>query len=319
MYCPPALVKGMCIRMVDKLIPSGLIVNADDLGIHPSINAGILSAYRNGILTSCSMLMTTAYLDETVRDFVRPAALPIGIHLSLTLGKAVADARQVPDLVDPGGNLKLSASRLLLSSYSHTAGQSLLRQIRREFEAQLGRALDCGLRPTHADSHQHVHMSPPIFSMLEEILPRFGIDRLRYSRERFRASFFGLDFFPVVTRLNPAKWMLIRWRSGQITPQLAANDELFGVLYSGVVSKPALLALIENVESDRSVEICIHPGFSAPNGFQYYPKPDYNAFITSIARRNEHDILVDQDVQAAIRRRGLSLWAYDGALKHPPT
>ena len=41
-------------------VPPGLIVNADDLGIHPSINAGIISAYRRGILTSCTMLMTTA-------------------------------------------------------------------------------------------------------------------------------------------------------------------------------------------------------------------------------------------------------------------
>ena len=50
-----------------------------------------------------TMLMTTAYLEETVRDCVRPAVLPIGIHLSLTLGKAVASAAQVPDLVDEAG------------------------------------------------------------------------------------------------------------------------------------------------------------------------------------------------------------------------
>jgi chitin disaccharide deacetylase len=302
--------------MGDKFLPPGLIVNADDLGIHPAINAGILSAYRNGILTSCTMLMTTAYLDETLRDFVRPAALPIGVHLSLTLGKAAADAAEIPDLVDEEGNLKLSAARLLLSSHRDAVGHSLLRQIRREFEAQLGRALDCGLKPTHADSHQHVHMSPPIFDVLQEVLPRFGIDRLRFSRERFWTGVFGAEFLPIVKRLNPAKWALIRWRSAQITPHLAANDELFGVLYSGVISKAAMLAVIEDAGLDRSIEICIHPGFPAPSGVQHYTQHEYNAFISSILRKREHDVLVDADVQAAIRRRGLKLRSYDGELKH---
>src|SRR5258708_19760601 len=86
-------------------LPPGLIVNADDLGIHPSINAGILSAFRNGILSSCTMLMTTPYLEETVRDYVRPATLPIGIHLSLTLATPVAPWTQVPDLIVPQSNL----------------------------------------------------------------------------------------------------------------------------------------------------------------------------------------------------------------------
>ncbi len=199
--------------MVDSAVLPGLIVNADDLGIHPDINAGILSAYRNGILTSCTMLMTTSYLEETVRNFVQPARLPIGIHLSLTLCKAVADAGEISDLVVDQGNMKRPASRLLLSSYRDTRGQSLLRQIRREFEVQLGRALDCGLKPTHADAHQHVHMSPAIFNLLEEILPRFGVHRMRFSCEPFWPFAVGADLFPITAAQsskigNPslAKW-----------------------------------------------------------------------------------------------------------------
>jgi predicted glycoside hydrolase/deacetylase ChbG (UPF0249 family) len=294
----------------------GLIVNADDLGIHPDINAGILSAHRNGILTSCTMLMTTAYWQQTVRDFVRPAALPIGIHLSLTLGQAVAKAADVPDLIDEEGNFKLSASQLLLASYRGAAGEPMLRQFGREFTAQLGRALDCGLRPTHADTHQHVHMNPAIFSVLQDILPQFGISRLRFCRERFWPIIFGADFLPITKRFNLAKWALIRWRSNQIISHIATNDEFFGILYSGVVSKAALLAVIGSIETDRLVEICIHPGFPAPMDAQYYKRPGYNQFICSIARKHEHDILVDEEVREAVRRRGLQLRAYDDTIKH---
>ena len=296
-----------------RRLPPGLIINADDLGIHPSIDAGILSAYREGLLTSCTMLMTTPYFDQTVRDYVRPAALPIGVHLSLTLGKAIAPMRDVPDLVDEAGNLKLSAARIIAANLARRP--QLISQIRRELEAQLGRARDCGLRPTHADSHQHVHMNPAIFTMLEEVLPRYGIDRLRYSREVSPAFALQSDLPAVLRRLNPAKWALLRWRSAQVRPTLATTDAFFGAVHSGALSKRALVSMIATLDAHSSLEICIHPGFPAPAGENYYPRPGYNAFIASSARRLEHDVLVDAEVQQFVRARGLILRAFDGREK----
>jgi chitin disaccharide deacetylase len=293
----------------------GLIVNADDLGIHPRINAGILSAYRHGILTSCTMLMTTAYFDETIRDYVRPQALPIGIHLSLTLGKAVAPRSEVPDLVDSDGNLKLAADRLVLSSFKGERRGAMLQQIRREFEAQLALARDHGLQPTHADSHQHVHMNPAIFRLVEELLPRFGIDRLRYSREPFHGFVLGPDLPDVMRRNNLAKWALLRWRAAGLRPALATTDAFFGVLYSGAVTKRALLALLRTATPGRSLEICIHPGFPAPQGGSDYTRPGYNVFISAAARQAEHDVLADPDVAALVRARGLCLHSFGGTMK----
>jgi predicted glycoside hydrolase/deacetylase ChbG (UPF0249 family) len=293
----------------------GLIVNADDLGIHPSINAGILSAYRHGILTSCTMLMTTAYFDQTIRDYVRPQALPIGIHLSLTLGKAVARLEDVPDLVDAEGNLKLTADRLILAAFKGGQGGAVFRQIRRELEAQLALARDHGLRPTHADSHQHVHMNPAIFRLLEELLPRFGINRMRLSREAFRAFVLGPELPEVIRRNNLAKWALLRWRAAGLRPNLATTDDFFGVVYSGAVTKRAMLALLRTAVPRHSLEICIHPGFPAPQDVNAYPRPGYNAFISSATRQSEHDVLVDPNVAALLRERGLVLRSFDGAIK----
>jgi chitin disaccharide deacetylase len=303
------------VRAAGDALPPGLIVNADDLGIHPHINSGILSAYRNGILTSCTMLMTTAYRDQTVREFVKPAALPIGIHLSLTLGKAVAPAERVPDLVDEEGNLKLGADRLLLSSFKGPGGQNLLDQITREIAAQLALARDLGLRATHADSHQHVHMNPAIYRLIEDLLPRYGVTRLRYSKERLYAFAAGPDLPALLKRNNPPKWALLRWRSRQIEPRLATTDGFFGILYSGTMTKRALVSVIARLPAGRSLEICIHPGFPAPEGESFYPRPGYNAFISASARKSEHDILVDPEVADLVRRRGLVLRAFDGCAK----
>ena len=246
---------------------------------------------------------------------MRPQALPIGIHLSLTLGKAVAPRGEVADLVDEDGNLELAADQLILSSFKGERGGALLRQIGREFEAQLAIARDHGLRPTHANSHQHVHMNPAIFRLLEELLPRFGIDRLRFSREAFHGFVLGPDLAEVMRRNNLAKWALLRWRAAGLHPALAATDDFFGVLYSGAVTKRAMLALLRAAAPGRSLEICIHPGFPAPEGVHDYPRPGYNAFISAKARQTEHDVLANPDVAGLVRERGLALRSFDGAIK----
>jgi len=299
---------------VTARIPPGLIVNADDLGYHPRINAGIVSAWRGGIVTSATMLMTTPYLDETVREAVRGAGLPVGIHLALTVGKSVAGHAAVPDLTDEAGDLTLTAQRLLLAAFASEAERRLLAQIRRELEAQLALARDHGVRPTHADSHQHVHMNPAIFALVEELLPRFGIERVRMSREALslRAVAGALAHGQPI---NLAKLALLRWVARSIRPRLATTDDFFGVIDTGGVTKPAIMAAIEGLAADRSLEMCVHPGFPVPAVEAIYRQPDVNAWIISPARQVEHDALVDAEVGALVRRRGLVLRSFDGAEK----
>jgi chitin disaccharide deacetylase len=294
-------------------MPPGIIVNADDFGIHPKINAGILSAYHHGIVTSATMLMTTPFVDETVGQ-VRAESLPVGVHLSLTLGKAVAGRHEVPDLVDERNDFTWSARRLLLCSFAEESEQRLVSQIRREFEAQLQLACDYGVRPTHADSHQHVHMNPAIFSLVEELLPRYGIKRLRYSREVFSIS--GLAGLLKQGKCsNVAKVALLRWLSRSARPQLATTDGFFGVLYSGAVTKQALRAAILSLQDHHSFEVCIHPGFPASNQETVYPLAYVNEFISDRARQMEHDILVDPDIADLVRQRGLIARSFDGREK----
>jgi predicted glycoside hydrolase/deacetylase ChbG (UPF0249 family) len=296
----------------EATLPAGLIVNADDLAIHPSINAGILSAHRHGIVTSASMLMTTPYLVETV-ERIRSGTLPVGIHLSLTLGKSVAAPRDVPDLVDESNGFRWSSRQLLLNRFSGNQ-QGLVAQIRREFEAQLSLAFDYGLRPTHADSHQHVHMNPRIFPVVEELLPRFGIGQLRYSREIVSSTAIA-GLVRQRKYINLAKLVLLRMLSRRVRPRLRTTDQFFGVLYSGLVTKDALKTVITQLPARHSLEICIHPGFPAPRDHAPYPFANENEFIRSGARQMEHDILLDPEISQVIQRRRLVLRGFDGRPK----
>ena len=52
----------------------------------------------------------------------------------------------------------------------------------------------------------------------------------------------------------------------QTVVDIFTTDDFFGVLYSGAVTKRAMLSLLRTAAPRRSLEICIHPGFPAPAG-----------------------------------------------------
>ena len=43
-----------------------VIINADDFGLSPGVNRGILSAFRDGVVTSTTMLANMSGFDDAV-------------------------------------------------------------------------------------------------------------------------------------------------------------------------------------------------------------------------------------------------------------
>jgi len=287
---------------------AGLIVNADDLGIDAGTTRGIVSAYQRGIVSSATLMVTTPATEEAAK-ITRETELPVGLHVSLTQGRAVA-GRQVYRLVDDDCEFKLSPLRLIRA---HRNDGILINQIRTEIRAQLAKALDLGLALTHIDSHQHVHMNRVIFLVLEEEASTFGIRRIRLFREPLRALFFSGAYSQIMKRNNLAKWLVARACARRIKPQLQTPELFFGILNSGAVLKPVLLNLLATVPFHKSVEICVHPGLPDPSSTGSGSR--FEAFSTSVFRRLEHDALIDPEVASIIQKRGLVLRSFDGKPK----
>lgn len=66
-----------------------LIVNADDFGSSPEVNRAIICAYQNGILTSCSLMVTGEAFEEAVNLAKKNPGMGVGLHLTTVLGKSV--------------------------------------------------------------------------------------------------------------------------------------------------------------------------------------------------------------------------------------
>jgi chitin disaccharide deacetylase len=130
-----------------------LLINADDLGMHPAVNRGVLDAIENGIARSCSLMAPCPAVDDALELLLDRPHVPFGVHLTLVRDTPadrwtpLSQSRDVPTLVDPSGRLFLHAQAPQL-----LAGLRI-EDVRREFRAQLNAVLATGLRPTHLDFH----------------------------------------------------------------------------------------------------------------------------------------------------------------------
>ncbi|MDX3605925.1 polysaccharide deacetylase family protein [Streptomyces sp. FL06-04B] len=132
-----------------------LIVNCDDFGMYPAINAAVIESIEEGIAGSCSLMVPCPGAPQAMRLLGRKPQIPFDIHLTLVCempgirwGPLIARER-VPSLLDPAGKL-----------FSPTPGgraallaQARLDEIELEFRAQIDAVAGTGLTPTHLDFH----------------------------------------------------------------------------------------------------------------------------------------------------------------------
>ncbi len=151
-----------------------LIVNADDFGLSPGVNRGILHAHQHGIVTSTSLMVRGPAAQDGVRAARQHPALAIGIHVDLG------------EWHYTDGEWK---ERYRVVAMDDAA------QVATEVAAQLEafRRMT-GREPTHLDSHQHVHHDRNVKPALLEIGDRLGVPvRAMTPGIRHEGAFYGQD------------------------------------------------------------------------------------------------------------------------------
>lgn len=149
-------------------MPAFLIVNADDFNLTGGVTRGILEAHRHGIVTSTTVMVNLPGLAQS-RDLAREAPrLGLGVHLNLTIGSPVLPPGQLPSLVDGDGRFVRDRARA-----AETGDPS---EIRAEWTAQAARfAAVFGRRPTHLDTHHHLHRHPRLLEVALDLAADLGI------------------------------------------------------------------------------------------------------------------------------------------------
>ena len=148
-----------------------LVVNADDFGLSEGVNAGIIRAHLDGIVTSASLMVYGDSVAEAVESARATPTLDLGLHVDLA------------EWACDGGQWR--------PTYRHVDTED-----GSAVEAELDRQLDrfwelTGRAPTHLDSHQHVHREEPARSILGRRAKELKVPLRHHGRVRYCGLFYG--------------------------------------------------------------------------------------------------------------------------------
>jgi predicted glycoside hydrolase/deacetylase ChbG (UPF0249 family) len=251
-----------------------LIVNADDFGFTRDVNAGIIEAHRKGILTATTLMADGPAFEDAVRLARENPALDIGSHLVLV---------GIPGFPDTLGQLVQAVALKRIDVYG-------------EFKRQLGRIVDAGIRVSHADTHKHTHVLPPVLDAMARVAGEFGI---RWIRRPF--DFLG---HPGPERFAGRLMTFARPRFERVLSQhgLRATDHFAGFRFTGVFDSGRLTSLIQALP-DGATEFMCHPGFCTA---------ELEGANTRLKKSREQELnaLTDEHVRAALDSSGVVLSCY---------
>ncbi len=239
-----------------------LIVTADDAGLDPGMTAGAIEAHRNGIVTACSIVANGAAFDDAVERLRDVPSLAAGVHLALVEERALTTGEPMPR----------NYVRFLLASRG---------DVERELRAQIEKVLATGLRVVHLNGHQHLHMLPKLFELVERLAVEYHIPYVRRVRD------FG-GHVPLPRRLA------INGLSRLGRKAKGTNDRTIGVANAGHLDAAQILELLDYV--DGLTELVTHPGIAVTR----YPHWRYEWDQETAA-------LCDPRVREAIAARGIEL------------
>jgi chitin disaccharide deacetylase len=148
-----------------------LIVNADDFGLSAAVNAGVVRAHREGIVTSASLMVRQPAARAAAAAVRECPELSVGLHVDLG------------EWVRRDGGWHPRYVRVDDSDAEAVAGE-VERQVE-AFQTLLQRD------PTHLDSHQHVHRDEPTRTILVRTAQELGVPLRHHSLARYYGGFYG--------------------------------------------------------------------------------------------------------------------------------
>ena len=287
-------------------MPRNLIVNADDLGWTAGVNRGIAEAHRNGIVTSASLLANGGAFAEAVELARDTGGLGVGVHLNLNDGPPVAPRESVPSLVNEAGEFEGGPDGLLLKIA--TRGLSM-REVEIEWDAQISKARDAGIEPTHLDGHKHVHMLPGLFEIALRLAKRYGIGAIRVSHEAssLRAALStGERRAAVVLKQGvQARGLKLLARDARKQAERAGvstADYFCGIAQTGELTKEGVARLLRSLP-EGTTELMCHPGY-ADDALRK------TSTRLQSSRQKEVEILTDKEIRNLVASQGIRLIDY---------
>lgn len=165
-----------------------LIVNIDDMGLHADETSASIETLRFGLAQSASLMVPCPYFQNAVREWKTSRCGDLGVHLTLTCewGEAygwapILPKREVSSLYSPKG--------IMWSTTRELRANARRNEIRRELVAQIEKAYENGIEPTHLDHHMDFYYDKELFRDVMELAHEYGLPMRVWRARRYRWPF----------------------------------------------------------------------------------------------------------------------------------
>lgn len=266
-----------------------LIVNADDFGLSESVSRGIITAHRQGILTSTTYMTNFPWAAEMAPLLAEAPDLGVGVHLNLTTGEPVLPPEQVPTLVDGRGTF--------IKSMFHLLTRVEMSQVKAEWSAQVEKGIQLlGRRPTHLDTHRYLQGHPDYAAVMIDIARTYSIPAVR-------CLYPGPDLAlaQMYQSWNPARLLVERYLRRSAAMVAESGLACTRATIAGDFTKAQLPRLLERVQ-EGVTELVSHPGYV----------DDRLRSLSSMQEHREEELaaLTDPGARQQVERLGITLVSF---------
>ncbi|MDB8805453.1 MULTISPECIES: chitin disaccharide deacetylase [Romboutsia] len=162
-----------------------LIVNADDFGYCKAVNYGIISAYKEGVVKSTTVMANMPGFEHAMKLLKENPGLACGVHMTISCNRPVLP--NLESLVDGNGRFFRRITNDVIDKMN-------LDEIYEELCAQIEKVKKY-TEISHLDSHHHVHTLKKLQPVIERIIEKYKLP--------IRGGFeYNLEYSKVVPMLD---------------------------------------------------------------------------------------------------------------------
>jgi predicted glycoside hydrolase/deacetylase ChbG (UPF0249 family) len=204
-------VEKLGYKQKDKL----LIIHADDIGLNHSTNSAVINAFENGYINSGSIMVPAPKFKEFATFSKNNPQFDLGLHITFTSEwrnlrwGGILPKMVISSLLDKDG--------FFYPNSADFAKNAKLDEVELEFRAQIERAIQSGIKPSHLDTHMAaLFENIELFSLYLElgreykiptVIPLNFISNVPSYMDLLQDKDFGLDSYLFVSFVTePSMW-----------------------------------------------------------------------------------------------------------------
>jgi len=241
-----------------------IIINADDFGLSKDINMAIMALMDINLCTDTTLLVNFEESENAAKLAIsNDRKNQVGIHFNLTEGFPLTNKiKKESRFCNEEGSFHYKKEKRIIS----LSGSEKV-AINEELTSQIQFCRKLGIPISHADSHNHIHEEPGLFSLFLEILKRQKIPFLRLTNNMMKSSYINNIYRNSYNAL------------------LSIN-KLAGTDYFGSTSN--LNNYKKTIEANSVIELMIHPGqIRNKEIYDAYSKENLSIILPQIIHGNK--------------------------------